>query len=104
MSVWKIGARTALAAAGELASLALMATPSWGAGTSCTGPLGPGTIKGNVSAGAGCEIVSGTTVTGNATVIPGGSLLIKYLATDVVDQRECYRRRTIPSHNPGWLG
>jgi hypothetical protein len=68
--------RVTLAAVGALVSVALMAAPSWGATavTSCTGALGPGTINGDVSAGAGCHLEPGTTVTGSVTVNPGGSL------------------------------
>src|SRR5690349_20661862 len=73
MSVRRIGARAVLAGVGVLACVGIMAVPSWGA-TSCTGPLGPATITGNISAGAGCSLEPGTTVTGSVTVHPGGSL------------------------------
>src|SRR5438105_9300381 len=67
--------RPFLAAAGllSLAVLALGATSVSAATTSCTGPMGPGTVTGNLKAGPGCEL-HGTTVTGNVDVIPGGSL------------------------------
>lgn len=42
---------------------------------SCTGALGAVTINGDVSAGPGCDL-SNTTVNGNVTVNPGGSLTI----------------------------
>jgi hypothetical protein len=45
------------------------------ADTSCTGALGAVTINGDVSAGPGCDL-SNTTVNGNVTVNPGGSLTI----------------------------
>jgi hypothetical protein len=71
-----LGARTAVAAVGALVSVAVMAAQSWAATTPCTGPLGAVEINGNVSAGAGCDL-SGTTVKGNVTVTPGGSLSSK---------------------------
>jgi hypothetical protein len=75
MSAARMGVPVTLAV-GVLVSVALMAAPSWGATavTSCSGPLGPGTINGDVSAGAGCHLEPGTTVTGSVTVNPGGSL------------------------------
>ena len=45
--------RRRLTAVVVLACGAVMAVPSWGSVASCTGPIGPGTISGNVSAGAG---------------------------------------------------
>jgi hypothetical protein len=41
----------------------------------CEGPMGPGTISGNLEARAGCEL-NGTTVTGNVTVASGGSIVL----------------------------
>jgi hypothetical protein len=85
MSAARMGVTVTLAAVGVLVSAALMAAPSWGAApvTSCTGPLGPGTINGDVSAGAGCHLEPGTTVTGSVTVNPGGSLTTEESASTV---------------------
>jgi hypothetical protein len=59
-----------------------MAAPSW-ASIPCTGPLGAVDIKGNISAGAGCDL-AGTTVRGNVTVDPGGSLSNNFGSTTVI--------------------
>jgi hypothetical protein len=45
------------------------------ANTLCAGPMGAVTIDGNVSAGPGCDLTN-TTVNGNVTVLPGGSLFV----------------------------
>lgn len=77
-----MGKRLFMAAAMLLALGAFgLSAASAGARTSCNGPKGPGTIPGDVSAGAGCELVSGTTVNGNVTVNPGGSLTIRTQVT-----------------------
>jgi hypothetical protein len=73
----------ALATIAALVSMALTAAPSWAATTPCTGPVGAIEIKGNVSAGAGCDL-SGATVTGNVTVNPGGSLATEARSTTVI--------------------
>jgi hypothetical protein len=83
MSVGRIGTRAAVVGLGVLASLGLMAAPSWAASIPCTGPLGAVEIKGDISAGAGCDL-SGTTVRGNVTVDPGGSLSSKFATTTVI--------------------
>jgi hypothetical protein len=49
------------------------ATVASAGATLCTGPLGAVTISGDIVAGAGCDL-SETTVNGNVTVTPGGSL------------------------------
>jgi hypothetical protein len=61
-----------------------MAAPSWAAPpTPCTGPLGAVEIKGNISAGPECDL-SGTTVKGDVTVSPGGSLTTEEGSTTVI--------------------
>jgi hypothetical protein len=70
-------------AVAALASVALMAAPSWAATVACTGPTGAVEINGNVSAGPGCDL-SGATVKGNVTVNPGGSLSTKAGSTTVI--------------------
>jgi hypothetical protein len=82
MSIGRIGSRVVVGF-GVLVSLALMAAPSWAASIRCTGPLGAVEIKGDISAGAGCDL-SGTTVRGNVTVDPGGSLSTKVGSTTVI--------------------
>ena len=70
-------ARRVLVAATTLLTLGVLVagvSVAWAGGpTRCEGPEGPITIKGNVVAGPGCDL-SGTTVEGNVTVEPGGSL------------------------------
>jgi hypothetical protein len=70
-------ARRVLVAATTLLTLGVLvagASVAWAGGpTRCEGPEGPITIKGNVTAGPGCDL-SGTTVEGNVRVEPGGSL------------------------------
>jgi hypothetical protein len=83
MSLARIGSRAVVVGLGVLASLALMAAPSWAASTPCTGPLGAVEIKGDISAGDGCDL-SGTTVRGNVTVDPGGSLSTQVGSTTVI--------------------
>ena len=70
-------ARRVLVAATTLLTLGVLvagASVGWAGGpTRCEGPEGPITIKGDVIAGPGCNL-SETTVEGNVTVEPGGSL------------------------------
>jgi hypothetical protein len=73
-------ARRVLVAATTLLTLGVLVagvSVAWAGGpTRCEGPEGAITIKGNDIAGPGCDL-SGTTVEGNVTVEPGGSLKTK---------------------------
>jgi hypothetical protein len=60
-----------------------MTTPSWAADIPCAGPIGAVEIKGNISAGAGCDL-SGATVRGNVSVNPGGNLTTEAGSTTVI--------------------
>jgi hypothetical protein len=73
----------ASALAGAILLCITMVAPSWAASIPCTGPLGAVEIKGNISAGAGCDL-SGTTVRGNVIIEPGGSLSNNFGSTTVI--------------------
>jgi len=55
---------------------AWMTTAAWATVPTihCTGHIGPGKITGNVVAGPGCVLEGETTIEGNLTVKPGGSV------------------------------
>jgi hypothetical protein len=71
--------------------------------TSCTGALGPVTIYGNVSAGAGCDL-SNTTVYGNVTVTPGGSLFVAPGSTTTINGNLTSTEATIIAIEAGTIG
>jgi hypothetical protein len=79
-----MGKRLFMAAATLLMLAVFGVSAAWAGGpTRCTGPEGPVTIKGNVTAGPGCNL-SGTTVEGNVTVEPGGNLTTEPGTTTVI--------------------
>jgi hypothetical protein len=68
-AAWVLAA-AGLAVAGLLLASAAQAAQS----TVCTGPMAGGTVKGNLTAGAGCAL-HGTEVTGDVIVASNGSLV-----------------------------